>query len=204
MANNTNSPFGFREYRSNGSAPTYEQFEFPIDYNASNIFYGDPVTPQSDGTMAQSASTGSSPAALGTGGVFVGCSYLSIAFKRRVWSNYWPANSDVASGNYISGYVINSPNAQFIAQSDSTGIAYPGGIGSTVGFVIGTGTTANGISGAYLDSTTLNNSVNNPFKIVQVYQPTTAGFPGAYANSQAYDWAIVMFNAVFTRNLQGT
>jgi hypothetical protein len=112
----------------------------------------------------------------------------------------------VASGNYVEGYIVNDPNAQFIAQTDSTGLAFPADINATIGFVIGTGNTANGISGAYLDSTTINTAtynVNAPFKVMGIYQPTVAGFPGAYANGQPYDWAIVMFNNVVTRNLQG-
>jgi hypothetical protein len=202
---NTNAPFGFRQYKGNGSAPTYEQVAVLIDYNASAIYYGDPVTWQSDGTVAQAASTGATPAALGIAGIFNGCQYLSVSQKRTVWSNYWPG-SDVASGNYVTGYIINDPNAQFIAQADSTGVAYPADINATIGFVIGTGNASNGLSGAYLDTTTINTATYNvdaPFKIVGVYQPLVAGFPGAYANGQAYDQAIVMFNNVVTRNFSG-
>ena len=202
---NTNAPYGFRQYQGNGSAPTYEQVAVVIDYNASAIYFGDPVTQQADGSVAQAASTGATPTALGIAGVFVGCQYLSVAQKRTVWSNYWPG-SDVASGNYVTGYIVNDPNARFIAQSDSTGIAYPTDINATIGFAIGTGNAANGISGAYLDTTTINTAtynVNAPFKIVGVYQPFVSSFPGSYANGQAYDWAIVALNNVATRNFTG-
>jgi hypothetical protein len=202
---NTNAPFGFRQYQGNGSAPTYEQVAVVIDYNATNIFFGDPVTQQADGSYAQSASTGATPGALGIGGVFVGCKYLSVSQKRTVWSNYWPG-SDVASGNYVEGYIVNDPNARFLAQSDATGLAFPADINATIGFVIGTGNTSTGISGAYLDSTTLNTATYNvdaPFKVVGIYQPAVGGFPGAYANGQAYDYAIVAFNNVATRNFTG-
>lgn len=202
---NTNAPFGFRQYSGNGSAPTYEQVAVVIDYNASAIYFGDPVTWQADGSVAQSASTGATPGALGIAGIFVGCKYLSVSQKRTVWSNYWPG-SDVASSNYVEGYIVNDPNAKFLVQADSTGIAFPADMNATIGFAIGTGNTANGISGAYLDTTTINTASylqNNPFKIVGVYQPAVAGFPGAYANGQAYDWAIVSFNNVVTRNFQG-
>jgi len=202
---NTNAPFGFRQYQGNGSAPTYEQVAVVIDYNASAIYFGDPVTQQADGSVAQAASTGATPTALGIAGVFVGCQYLSVAQKRTVWSNYWPG-SDVASGNYVTGYIVNDPNARFIAQSDSTGIAFPTDINATIGFAIGTGNAANGISGAYLDTTTINTAtynVNAPFKIVGVYQPFVSSFPGSYANGQAYDWAIVSLNNVATRNFTG-
>lgn len=200
---NTNAPFGFRQYSGNGSAPTYEQIAVSIGYNTTNIFFGDPVTPVSDGTVAQSASTGATPAALGIAGIFVGCKYLSTSAKRTVWSNYYPGGTDPATGT-IEGYIVNDPNAKWVAQSDSTGLALID-VNSTIGFVIGSGNTSTGISGAYLDTTTLNTAtynVNAPFKVVGIYNapPSTVG---TLANGQAYDWAIVSFNDVFTRNFVG-
>jgi len=200
---NTQAYFGFRQYQGTGSAPTYEQVAALVNYNANAIYNGDPVTWQSDGTIARSASTGATPAALGIAGVFVGCQYLSVSQKRTVWSNYWPG-SDVASGNYVTAYVINDPNAKFVAQSDGTGIALSD-VNSTIGFAIGSGNTANGLSGAYLDTTTLNTASylqNNPFKIVGIINDPP-GSQGTLSNGQAYDWAIVSFNNVVTRNFQG-
>ena len=40
---NTAAYNGFQQYSGNGSAPTYEQVAVKIVYNASAIFYGDPV-----------------------------------------------------------------------------------------------------------------------------------------------------------------
>ena len=199
---NTNAPYGFRQYKGNGSAPTYEQVAVVVDYDASAIYYGDPVTAQADGSVARSASTGVSPApaALGIAGIFVGCKYLSTAQKRVVWSNYFPGSGDPVA-NSVEGYIVNDPNAQFIAQSDGTGLAATA-VNATIGFVIGSGNTANGLSGAYLDSTTLNNSVNNPFRVVAL-TADPAGYPGAVANGQAYDYAIVAFNNVTTKNFTG-
>lgn len=203
MAANTAGPFGFTQVSGNGSAPTYEQVNVSVAYNATAIFQGDPVTQQSDGTYAQSASTGATPAALGIGGIFSGCEYLSVAQKRKVWSNYWPG-TDVASTNTVAAYIINDPNAQFMAQTDATGLALADR-NSTIGFVIGTGNTANGISGAYLDTTTLNTvtfNVDAPFKVISIYN-SPPGAPGTLSNSQAYDYAIVAFNNVNTRNFTG-
>ena len=200
---NTQAYFGFRQYQGTGSAPTYEQVAALVNYNANAIYNGDPVTWQSDGTIARSASTGATPAALGIAGVFVGCQYLSVSQKRTVWSNYWPG-SDVASGNYVTAYVINDPNAKFVAQSDGTGIALSD-LNSTIGFAIGSGNAANGLSGAYLDTTTLNTASylqNSPFKIVGIINDPP-GSQGTLSNGQAYDWAIVSFNNVVTRNFQG-
>jgi len=200
---NTQAYFGFRQYQGTGSAPTYEQVAVLIAYNANAIYYGDPVTWQAAGTVAQSASTGATPAALGIAGIFVGCQYLSVSQKRTVWSNYWPG-SDVASTSTVTGYIINDPNAKFVAQSDGTGIALAD-VNSTIGFAIGSGNTANGLSGAYLDTTTINTASylqNNPFKIVGIINDPP-GSQGTLSNGQAYDWAIVSFNNVVTRNFQG-
>ena len=200
---NTNAPYGFRQYQGNGSAPTYGQVAVFVTAGASAIYYGDPVTQQTDGSIARSASTGATPAALGIAGIFQGCKYLSAVTKRTVWSNYYPGGSDPQSGT-IEAYIVNDPNARFIAQSDSTGIALAD-TGSTIGFVIGSGNTANGLSGAYLDTTTINTSTYNvyaPFVVVGVLTDPP-GSPGTLAAGQPYDWAIVAFNNVNTRNFTG-
>lgn len=197
---NTNSPFGFRHRSGNGSAPTFENVEFLITAGANAIYQGDPVTAQADGSVAQSASTGAAPAALGIAGVFIGCKYLSTAFKRTVWSNYYPGGADPVAGT-IKAYITNDPNAQFTVQSDATGFALTA-VNATIGFAIGIGNTANGLSGAYLDSTTLNGSVNNPFRIVGI-ENFPPGANGTLANGQPYDQVIVAFNNVTTKNFTG-
>ena len=190
---NTNAPFGFRQYQGTGSAPTYEQIAVQVQYNAGAIYFGDPVVALTDGTYAQASSNS---AANGVGGIFVGCKYLSVSQKRTVWSNYWPG-SDVASGNYVEAYIVNDPNAKFVVQSDSTGITLAG-VNANIGFAIGTGNTANGISGAYVDSTTINTTNTLPFRIISlVVDP-----PGSNGTqSGAYNYVIVAFNNVATKQL---
>ena len=194
---NTNTPFGFRQYQGTGSAPTYEQIAVPIAYNASAIFFGDPVTPLNTGYVARSSSSG------GTGdtqiaGIFIGCQYLSVAQKRTVWSNYWPG-SDVASSSTVTGYIVNDPNAKFLVQTDSSGAALTN-INNTVGFTIGSGNTSNGISGAYLNMATAGTDNSEPFKIVSlVIDPP--GSNGTEAG--AYNYAVVAFNNVSTKQLTG-
>ena len=42
---NTNAPFGFRQYRGLGSAPTYEQsVRLVKSDNTTAIYFGDPVS----------------------------------------------------------------------------------------------------------------------------------------------------------------
>jgi len=197
---NTNAPFCFLQYSGNGSAPTYEQVAVVIAYNASAIYFGDPVEPDGSGTVVRGDGT---TGAAGIAGIFVGCKYLSVSQKRTVWGNYFPG-SDVASSNFVTAYITNDPNAKFVAQTDSTGCAATD-VNGTVGFAIGTGNTSNGISGAYVDMTTLNTSsyvANNPFKIVGVID-FPPGAQGTLTNGQGYDWVVVSFNNVVTRNFQG-
>lgn len=190
---NTNAPFGFRQYSGNGSAPTYEQIAVRIAYNATNIFYGDPVEPDTNGYVVQGDGTTGDA---GIAGIFVGCKYLSVSQKRTVWSNYWPG-SDVASGNTVEGYIVNDPNAKFLVQSDSSGIATTD-LNANVGYAIGTGNTSNGISGAYI--TGVNTTATLPFRIVSLVTepPGSAG-----TASGAYNWVIVAFNNVSTKSLTG-
>ena len=192
---NTNAPFGFRQFSGTGSAPTYEQIAVRIVYNATNIFFGDPVAPDANGYVVQASSN-----SVQVAGIFVGCQYLSVSQKRTVWSNYWPG-SDVASGNTVTGYIVNDPNAKWVAQSDATGVATTD-INANIGFAIGTGNTASGISGAYLDTSTINTTNTLPFRIISLID-FPPGSQGTNSNGQAYDWVVVAFNNVSTKQLTG-
>lgn len=201
---NVAGPFGFQQRQGLGSSPTYELTALSnggIDYNASAIYQGDPVNRQSDGTIAQApGSAGGSTVTMA--GVFLGCKYLSTAQKRTVWSNYWPG-SDVTSANQstIEAYIVNDPNAQFLVQSDSTGLAQ-NQIGGNFDFDIGTGSTSNGISGAYLLHTT-ETAAAYPWRLnaLVTFPPGAPGTSqGANASTAApYNYAVVGFNNVETK-----
>ena len=188
---NTNAPFGFRQYSGTGSAPTYEQVPVRIAYDATNIFFGDPVTPTSAGLVVQGAGADAQ-----TAGIFVGCQYLSVSQKRTVWSNYWPG-SDVAATNYVIGYIVNDPNAKFLAQVGATGLVVAD-VNSNIDYAIGTGNTMSGISGASLDQTTLATTSTLPFRVVSIVTEPP-GAPGTAAG--AYNYVIVSFNNVSTKTL---
>ncbi len=193
---NTNAPFGFKQYSGNGSAPTYEQVAVTIAYDASAIYFGDPVFPTAAGGVAVGT-----PGTDQIAGVFVGCKYLSVAQKRTVWSNYWPG-SDVASTNTVEGYIVNDPNAKFVAQvggSSSTGLT-AAAINANVQFAYGTGNTANGISGAYVVYNSADVTATLPFRVVGLVTdpPGSAG-----TASGAYNWVVVAFNNVSTKTLTG-
>jgi hypothetical protein len=190
---NTSAPFGFRQYSGTGSAPTYEQVPVRIAYNASAIYYGDPVQPDANGYVVVG-----SPGTTQIAGIFVGCKYLSVSQKRTVWSNYWPG-SDVSSGNTVEGYIVNDPNAKFLAQTGATG-ATAADINANVNFAIGTGNANTGISGASVDMSTVNTTNTLPFRIVGL-DVDPPGAPGTDAG--AYNLVIVAFNNVSTKQLTG-
>ena len=199
---NVSAPFGFQQRSGTGSSPTYEQVERLVDYNTSNIFFGDPVFTISDGSVA-GITTGPGPGTTAIAGVFVGCKYLSVAQKRTVWSNYWPG-SDVASGNSVTAYLVTDGNAQFLCQvggSGSTGIT-AANVGSNVQFAYGTGTTSNGISGAYLDITVTPATTSTlPFR-VNALVTNPPGAPGTA--SGAYNYVVVAANNFESRALAAT
>jgi hypothetical protein len=190
---NTQAYNGFSQYSGTGSAPTYEQVVATIVSSSTTaIYYGDPVEPNAAGYIIQG--TGS----LTVAGVFVGCKYLSVSQKRTIWSNWWPGSDN--NGN-VEAYIINDPNAQFTVSGDSsTTLWVQAAINSNVGYAIGTGNTASGISGAYLDSTTLNTTSTLPFRVLgYVVDP-----PGANGTETgAYRKVIVAFNSVSTKQLTG-
>jgi hypothetical protein len=191
---NTQAYNGFSQYKGNGSAPTYEQVTATIiSSSTAAIYFGDPVEPNAAGYIVQG--TGSASIA----GVFVGCQYLSVSQKRTVWSNWWPGSDN--SGN-VTAYIINDPNAQWVVSGDtSTSLWVQAAIGANCGYAIGTGNTANGISGAYLDSTTIAAATTTlPFRIIG-YVIDPPGAPGT--ETGAYRKIIVAFNSVSTKTLVG-
>lgn len=192
------APYGFRQVSGTGSSPTYEQLEGLINSNTANIFFGDPVFRlTADGTIA-GVTTGPGPGTTAIAGVFVGCKYLSVSQKRTLWSNYWPG-SDVAASTTLTGYIVNDPNSQWVAQvgvSTSTGVTLAQ-IGLNCQFAYGTGNTANGISGAFVDiSVAPAATATFPFRILGIVQ-APPGAPGTTIG--ANDYVQLAFNNVETR-----
>lgn len=193
---NTNTPFGFRQYSGTGSAPTYEQVAVYIVYDASAIYYGDPVINDANGYVTVGAAASTEVNAT-IAGIFQGCKYLSVAQKRTVWSNYWPG-SDVASPNLVEGYIVNDPNAKFIVQSDATGLTQAA-VNANIGYNTGVGNAATGISGAFLGAT-IATTATYPFRVISLVT-NPPGVNGTDAG--AYNHVIVAFNSVATKQLTG-
>lgn len=195
---NTFAPFGFRQISGTGSAPTYEQVATFCAYDTAAMYFGDPV-------FRNGTTGGIYPTTPGAGilaGVFIGCKYLSVSQKRTVWSNFWGA-ADVASGNTVECYIVNDPNAQFLAQvggSSSVG-ATVAEIGANVQFAYGSPNTASGISGAYVNiSVSPAATATLPFKVVSLVT-NPPGSNGTEAG--AYNYVIVRINNVETKTLTG-
>lgn len=189
---NTYAPFGFRQYSGNGSAPTYEQVRMYIksDYTTA-IFFGDAVLQDSNGYVTRAGDGPTTQLA----GVFVGCKYLSVAQKRTVWSNYWPGSDN--NGD-VTAYVVNDPNARFVAQAASGLNITQADVGGSISLAGGSGgNTANGISGMYLN--TVGTSSTAPFRIIGlVTEPPGANGTDTTANA---NYAIVGFLNVSTKTL---
>lgn len=183
---NTLAPFGFKHIGYlDGQAPTFAAQPRQISpTNTQKIFRGDPVTSINTGFISQSA-PGTTPVA----GVFDGCTYYSLAQGRQVWSNYWPGG-DVATNATVVAYVITSPSALFLAQSNGLPITLAD-VGSNVNFAIGTGSTfGGGFSGATLDQSTLAVTATHPFRI---YAPYLSVGPGSDPTTN-FNYAVVCFN----------
>jgi len=198
---NTNSPFGFEQYYGgSGGAPTFAQSTRLIaSTNSTAIYSGDPVMPvvsTANGYITQAA-----PGTTTLAGIFIGCKYLSTSQKRVVWNSYWPGSD--ATGD-VEAYIIDDPNAQFSVMGNSTTFNITGSLttvtSSTVGqyaqFAIGTGNTASGQSGAYLNSVAT--TATFPF-IVRGLITSPPGAPGADPTT-AYNQVIVGFNNEWMRS----
>ena len=202
---NSNSPFGLRFIGLNGGGVTnssnQERRNAILSTNNTAIYTGDLIKMQSTGYLAQwTASTAVSQC----WGVFAGCKYTSNSQQTVVPQKYWPG-TDAASGSISAQYIpgILSPSPLFIIQTDSTGITLAD-IGANADIVVGTGSTLTGMSGSYLDVSTLNTTATLPLRIIDLWtnwsmgnSPSGAGTsstlaPGTQAG--AYNWAVVALN----------
>ena len=185
---NTNAAFGFRVYRGMGADPTYElSVRLIKSDNSTAIYFGDPVTNLNTGYITR-ATAGTAQIS----GIFAGCKYLSTSQKRTVWSNFWPG-ADAAAD--VEAYLVDAPNAQFVVQAGGTAIGLAD-MGLNVQFNLGTGNSATGISGAYVESPAVTATL--PFRIIGFIQDP----PGANGTDigSAYNQIIVGFNNVTSRN----
>jgi hypothetical protein len=185
---NTAAKFGFRHigYLGGGSPDYQLSTGVILSSNTTKIFRGDPVvrTPAT-GKIAQASNQTETLA-----GIFDGCMYTPVG-GIPVWSPFWPG----AAGSDAVAYIIDAPNALFLAAALNTSLTLAN-VGENVGYDIGTGNTVNGFSGATIEQTTLNTTLTLPFRVVAPC--TTSGNFGIVGNGSdpttPFGWAVVTFN----------
>lgn len=185
---NVFAPFGLLpEASADGAAPTYGMTTRLIAPNdTTKIYRGDPVKALSTGYVAQwTAGTAVSQMA----GIFWGCKYYSLSQKTTTFVNYWPG-ADVAADALITAYILPVNTAvppKFKVQtsnSSTTAVAVTrADIGQNADIALGTGSTASGMSGAYLDINTFGTTATLPFRIVDLFPGAGNGSDAASANN---------------------
>lgn len=190
---NVLAPFGFSQTGiSGGSAPTFGMTTQKIAVgNSTKIFQNDPVKILSTGYIAQwTATTGASQLY----GTFIGCTYVSVAQSKQVWSPYWPGAD--AAADAVAHIVPCSPGSfpTFLVQTNNSA----GGatamtmadIGQNIDVALGAGNTFTGISTAYADQNTQGVTATLPFRIVGLYAGVGNGSDATSANN----WIFVTAN----------
>ncbi len=185
---NSSAPFGFMPNGTlNGPVNFATRTRLISSSNSTATGFGDalvPVTSTANGYVKQ-APAGTTPLA----GIFVGCSYYSIAQKKTVYSNYWPGSDASAD---VTAFVVDDPLATFVCQAGNTNIG-PSLIGQNAILAAGSGTnTTTGWSGMYLNTVGTNSTY--PFIVLDV--PNGATDPIA---TGSFNWVIVGFNNMVWR-----
>lgn len=166
---NVFSPNGFQfSRRVDGAALSDAPKAFKIAAaNTHSFFKGDPVIALASGYIDRVA-IGSIPAQ-GTLGIFQGCEYYSTAQQRKVWSPQFPGGDTTQD---ITAYLLIDPNLIFTAwvgtgaSSAAGGPATQADLFGNYNWQIGTGNTANGFSGAYLDYASFATTSTLPLTII--------------------------------------
>jgi hypothetical protein len=202
---NTLTPFGFRHFGYlEGYVSNYALATRKIAAaNGTAIFKGDPVTSLNTGYIAQSTA-GTTQIA----GIFQSCEYLSTSQQRIVRSVYWPGSD--ATGD-VKAFIINSPQALFIAQSNGSPILLAN-VGNNANFALTqAGNTTTGYSGATIDQSTILTTATLPFRIYALYSsyviPGDPALGGTSVNgadnTTNFNMAVVAFNFQDFRSTTG-
>lgn len=180
---NTQSAYGFRHIGfTSGGSPDYQLATALISSaNTTKIYRGDPVV-----KIASSAYIGQGADVTTTlVGIFDGCVYIPVGGGTPIWSPFWPGTA----ASDATAYVINAPNALFLAATLLTSIV-ASNIGENVGYAIGAGSTVGGgFSGATIDQSTLATTLTLPFQVYSLFQ----GIGNGADTTTNYDWACVTF-----------
>ena len=183
---NTAVKFGFRHIGyTSGAGPDFQMNSgLILSSNTTKIFRGDPVClDPATGAVVQGANNTSTLL-----GIFDGCMYTPVGGTPQ-WSPFWPG----AAGGPATAYVIDAPNALFMAACLNTSLV-TANLGENVGFTIGTGNTATGQSAATIDQASTGLTITLPFRVVALGSKYLAAGSNGADVSTAFAWAVVTFN----------
>ena len=203
MAYGVNAPFGLQSrFTLNSSTLSGQQTLYSIASGyASPLFSGDPVTFLANGTI------GICPPGTPAVGV-LGAVKFTDALGNYFTQSFWPAGQITLGGQPANAYVIDDPNVEYDIQvSNSANAANPtitaAQIGQNANFAIGggganivpanptSGSTRTGISGYYLDLSTVGLANDLSLKILR-FTPSIKNLP-----SQPFNNVIVTLNNNF-------
>lgn len=190
---NTQSAFGFRHIGFlPGAGPDYQlQTRLIQATNTTKIFTGDPVVKSAASNYIVQGANNTTTLV----GIFQGCTYIPIGGGSPLWSPIWPGSA----AQDATAYILNAPNALFLAAALSTSIV-TSNIGAGIGYAIGTGNTSGGgFSGATLDQSSIAVTTTLPFNIFSLYQ----GVGNGSDPTTNFGWAVVTFNNQQYKNLAG-
>lgn len=181
---NTQAPNGFSQLGNLfGSVPNFAMTTYQIAFdNANTINTNDPVEQLSTGYI--DIASGSTSTILG---IFAGVTYTDSVLG-TVISKSWNHPS-TAVANSVNALVIHDPNAEFLAQCGGTVPTLTiADIGANVTYGGAGGTSANGISVAYIDASTKNTTNTLAFRITGLGQNINND------NASNYNWVRVKMN----------
>lgn len=147
-----------------------------------NLFTGDPVVLNADGTIE--IATNNTAAVLG---IFYGCQYIA-SDGSVVFSPNWVASTAVKAGTTIKAMVYDDPNISFEVQATTCAST---DIGLVCDFVIGTGNTTTGRSGGYIDQA---DTTNGSFRILRLIERAGNEY-GAYAKVEVLNTSATLRSA---------
>ena len=168
---NVNAPSGLKPVRHLGGGVVRAN-EYLINTSGStgfndNIFSGDPVVLNADGTI-EIAPAGAPPT-----GVFHGCNYVasdgSIVFTRN-----WVASTAVKAGSQIQAYVYDDPMIAYEIQANT---AASTDVGVLCDFVVGSGSALTGQSACTAD---VSDTTGGSLRVLRLV-PRPDNAYGAYA-----------------------
>ncbi len=139
-----------------------KQYGYEIADNQSGaIFQGDLVTLK-DGYILQFDPSSHTAAV----GVFNGCFYNDPTTQKPTFSNYYPGSINITQGKIVAD-VLDDPSQMFIIQNDGTSAV--ANYGKNADIVVGTGSTANGMSANELDTSTIATTAALNLKIIGLW-----------------------------------